>query len=261
MSLLSKLQTTTPVETQDRDSKGSGKFTLDSNVYPAVIKVAYLDQSAKGAIAVAFEFGVQVDGAEKTYKETVYISTVTGALEKVGNDGVKYPLPKYVMVNTLCKIASGTPLLSLATEVKAVKVWNKEQRAEVPTNKEVLTGLIGKQVILGLIEEEHMHWDQDKASQGVTQFKNRIDKVFNLQGQTESEIIANATPEFINYWIETNRGKLIDCKEQSTKATTVTTPSVQNSPFAQSTAQPATATTPDVQASPFAKNAVQPIFG
>lgn len=251
MSILAKLQNNPVIETADKDFVGSGKFTLDSNVYPATVKVAYLDEYASGAIFVAFEFSVETKGTQKTYKENICISNKAGSLTYVGKDGTPQAMPGYVLVDTLCKLASGKALFELGTEQKMVKVWNKEQRAEVPTNKEVITGLIGTTLVLGILEEEYNHYNEEKARAGETQLKNRIAKVFNSKGQTQSELITEAAPAFINSWIEKNANQVIDKKE---KVTTTPTINAQQSPFAQPTA-------PVQQPQAQADASVKPLFG
>lgn len=231
MSILATLQQkAATIQTSDKDVVSDSKFTLNTGLYPALIKVAYLDQYESGAIFIALEFSVDVQGTQKSYKEQICITNKAQSLTYTGQDGQPAPMPGYAIADTLCKLASNTELFKLATEEKAVKVWNKTQRAEVPTNKEVITGLIGTKVILGIYEEKHDHYSKP----GETILRNRINKVFATNGQTLSETITGSSPEFITTWIDKNKDKVFDRTVNAstgsviaTSAGTVTTPTSQ----------------------------------
>ena len=60
MSIFSAIQNAN-LTTKEEDVLG-GSFTVPTNVYPAIIKLAYVDKSAKGAINVVFDFAILVNG-------------------------------------------------------------------------------------------------------------------------------------------------------------------------------------------------------
>ena len=69
-----------------------------------------------------------------------------------------------------------------------------------------MVDLIGKKVKLGIVQTIENKWSNGVQTSETIQ-KNSIDKVFNEDGFTLNELLAEADePEFINTWLDKNKG-------------------------------------------------------
>lgn len=213
MSLFAAIQNSN-VQTKEEDVLG-GSRTVPSNVYPAGIKLAYLDKSAKGAICVVFDFALMVNGKECTHKETFYISNAAGSFtykdKKTGEDK---PMPSFVTVDTICKVVTGKGLAELSSEKKMVKVYDYDQKAEVPQEKEVLMDLVRGKLELGILEvtvDKNVKSDTGYVPSGETRDINEVSKIFTEEGLTLVEKDAGKTEtKFKEAWIAQYADKKIN---------------------------------------------------
>ena len=213
MSLFAAIQNSN-VQTKEEDVLG-GSRTVPSNVYPAGIKLAYLDKSAKGAICVVFDFALMVNGKERNHKETFYISNAAGSFtykdKKTGEDK---PMPSFVTVDTICKAVTGKGLTELSSEKKMVKVYDYDQKAEVPQEKEVLMDLVRGKLELGILEvtvDKNVKSDTGYVPSGETRDTNEVSKVFTEDGLTLVEKDAGKTEaKFKEAWIAQYADKKIN---------------------------------------------------
>lgn len=208
MSIFQKLTTTTDIETE-KDTLGGSKFTAwESGVYDTVIDLAYAEESKGGAMGIVFVFKTQ-DGKE--LKQTIY---VTSGKEKgqlnyyVDKNGTKKYLPGFMQVNDICLLTTGEELSDLETETKVLSLYDFNMKKEVPTKREVLIDLMGKEITLGvtkIIEDKY-------NAPGETRTVNDIAKVFRFSDkQTANEIRSEATvAEFYEAWKEKNTGITIN---------------------------------------------------
>lgn len=209
-NLFAKLQAKAQ-QTKTADTDYSGKFTVNTGAYTAKIRLAYLDTSPKGAAFVALDVMLNINGKSRQYKEEIYISNRDGELTyKDKQTGEHKPLPGFVTVDTLCKLAIDKPFAELDTETKKIKIKNRKTKQDENLDKEILMDLIGAELILGITEEKSDHWDADKSAQGETQLKNHISKVFNADGATLPEVEAKAEPKYLETWKEQNTDKVVD---------------------------------------------------
>jgi hypothetical protein len=193
----------------DKDSLGGSKYTpLDSGVYDTVIDLAYVDESKGGAMSVNFVFKTQ-EGKE--LRQNIY---VTSGAEKgklnyyVDKEGNKKYLPGFNTVNDICLLANGTALNEVETETKVLSIYNFDQKKEVPTKKEVLVDLIGKEVTLGILKVI-----EDKYNKpGETRTINDISKVFRTDDKlTVNEVKSEETESaFYAAWSEKNTGLVVN---------------------------------------------------
>lgn len=205
MSIFKKLATDTSIEL-DKDTLGSGsKFgPWESGVYETVIDLAYVDESKGGAISVNLTFKTQ-EGKE--LRQTIYITSnkEKGQLNYyVTPEGVKKYLPGFTTINDLCLLTVGEELSDLETETKVLSLYDHAARKEVPTKKEVITELMGKDITLGVVKVI-----EDKFNApGETRTVNEISKVFRSTDQmTSNEIRAEETEAtFCKEWAEKNTG-------------------------------------------------------
>lgn len=204
MSLLSGLTTSNDIAAE-KDSVGGG-FVLDSNVYNFTIKLAFLQKAASDALSLVVHLTTEDN---KDVRQQFWM---TSGKEKgcknyyVDKNGDKQYLPGFNMANSLCLLTVGKEISQMETETKVVNLYNSESKAEVPTNVEMLTELLGKQVLGGLIKQVVDKTAKDAAGNyqptGETREENELDKLFRERdGKTTAEILAQA-PEavFIKTW-------------------------------------------------------------
>ena len=218
MSLLSGLTTSNDIAAE-KDSVGGG-FVLDSNVYNFTIKLAYLQKAASDALSLVVHLTTEDN---KDVRQQFWM---TSGKEKgcknyyVDKKGDKQYLPGFNMANSLCLLTVGKEVSQMKTETKVVNLYNAEAKAEVPTNVEMLTELLGKQVLGGLIKQVVDKTAKDAAGNyqptGETREENELDKLFRERdGKTTAEILAQA-PEAV--FIETWKKKWVgQVKDKSTK--------------------------------------------
>ena len=216
MSLFKKLETSTAIET-DKDVLGGSKFSpWDSGVYDAVIDLAYVEESKGGALGVNFTFKTQ-EGKE--LRQTIY---VTSGKEKgqlnyyETKEGTKKYLPGFTLVNDLCLLTVGDELSDLETETKVLSIYSFDAKKEVPTKKEVLTDLLGKDITLGVLKVIEDKYN----SPGETRTVNDISKVFRTEDKmTANEIRAEETEaSFYEAWKEKNTGVVINKANKGKKS-------------------------------------------
>lgn len=215
MSALANLGYDNSIE-EPKDTLGSGSFIRNSAVYLMKIAMAYLVTSKDGAKGVAFIFK---DKDDQEYRETVYVTSKTekGGKHYSEKDGKKSYLPGFLIADAISLLSTGKSLSEQDTEKKLVKVWNKEAGTEVPTEVDCLTGLIGKDIQLGILKISA--W---KQAQNTTTGKwedtdelretNTIDRVFHAKhGKTVAECKAKKEDaEFLEEWKTAWEGKIKD---------------------------------------------------
>ncbi len=202
MSLLGGLNKDESIE---RSADSVGFSALESDVYQGTIKQAYGIESDGGAKGIALE--LDLDG--RTYKETIYFTSGKEKGQKPyyeTKNGKKVFLPGYQTLDDLCAVTTEQYLASQETEEKKVKVYNRDANKELPTDVEVLVDLIGKKVQVGIIKTLENKWVKGVKTSDTVE-KNSIDKVFNEDGFTLNELLAEAEEaEFINTWLDKNKG-------------------------------------------------------
>ena len=234
MSLFAAIQQSN-VTTKEADVLG-GARTVPTNVYPAAIKLAYLDQSASGAISVVFDFALMVNGNERSHKETIFISNRNKEFTyKDKQTGEAKPMPGFVTVDSICKAVLGKSITQLSTEKKTIKVYDFTQKAEVPVDKEVLMDLLKGRLEIGLMEVTVDKNIKDASgayvASGETRDQNEVSKVFSADGLTSLEVESGVTEtKFKDAWIKQYADKKINKAKGATtgaKAGGVTKPAPQ----------------------------------
>ena len=213
MSLFNKLTSDGLEESQDR----LGGFSpFDSDIYIGTIKVAYAGTSSGGATSVS----VVVDADGKEYRETFYVTNKKGENFFISQDKKKVPLPGFTVVDDICLIASGKPLANQETEEKVIKLYDFEQRAEVPKSVPVLTDLIGQKIALGILKQLENKNAKNAAGEyeatEETREVNVVDKVFHPEMKLTVAEARNGKedPEFWDKWVEKNKGTVRDKTEK-----------------------------------------------
>lgn len=214
MSALKNLVTDETIANES-DSLGSGGI-LNSGLYNAKITMAYVTTAASGATGLVLQ--AKTDQG-KDIKQTLWMTAGTA---KGGNnyyldkEGKKQYLKGFMDASSLALLTVGKEISELDTEQKVVGVYNFEAKAEVPTKVDVVTELLGKEIIIGLIRQTVDKTKKNDAGvyapTGETREENEIDKLFRAADRmTTAEIRAAANdPVFINNWAEKWTDKVKD---------------------------------------------------
>lgn len=197
-------------ESQDR----LGGFSpLETDIYTGVIKALYGGASAGGAKSVTLI--AEFNGKE--YKETFYVTNKKGEnffLNKDDNKK-KVPLPGFTVVDDICLIATGNPLSAQQTEEKVIKLYDYEQKKEVPTAVPMIMEAIGQKISLGILkilENKNTKVGDEYVPTAETREINAVDKVFHPEMKlTVAEARAGVEEaKFWDSWSDRNKGNTRD---------------------------------------------------
>lgn len=211
MSVFKNLTTDGLEETEDRLG---GYSPFDSDIYIGKVKLAYTGTSSGGAMFIALNLATE-DGRE--YQETVYVTNRQGENFYLHpqNRSKKVPLPGFTVIDDLCLVTTGAPLSEQPTEQKTVKLYDFEEKKEVPKVVDVLVELLEKDVAVGILQNtvDRMKKEgNDYVPTGETRQENVIDKVFHPELKlTVAEARNGLTePKFWDSWLERNQGQIRD---------------------------------------------------
>ena len=218
---------------QPKDVLGGQFGAVDSGVYDATIKLVYAGQSDKGARFVDVTLGINANGQMRDYNERLYVTNRQGQ-PYYERDGKKNPLPDYTVANDLALLSTGHDLSAQPFEEKLIKLYDRNAQAEVPTKVMVATGMLGKQVKIGVLKAIEAKTKKNETSgdydpvfeNGVLQTRetNTIDKVFHHDTHlTVSEFVRKNAgqldkAEFMDQWANKNDGRVVDKTTKITAA-------------------------------------------
>ena len=200
----------TEKEEVEQDSLG-GKKILSQDVYPAIIEMAYLRESLSSK-SVALNVVFRTDAGDIIEKPYWFIN-------KEGNnfttkDGKQRDTFGMTQLKALSRVAIGGDIPDTTIEPKTIKKYDFDARKEVPTEVQMMMGLVKAPVQIAVT---HL-----KRNKGVKQAdgkykdvgelieENDIAKVFSTDGHTASEIMEGVEAEFITEWLDHNKGKVVD---------------------------------------------------
>lgn len=204
MSLLKNLKTDDTIA-NERDSVG-GSGPMDSGLYPSTISLAYLKKSDGGALALVLHAKT---AAGKEIRDTLWMTSGTakgGNNFYIDKNGAKQYLPGFLLANGLSLLTVGKDLSDLDTEQKVVKLYSSEAKAEVPTKVDMVTDLLGQDILVGVIKQVVDKTQKNDAGEyvptGETREENVIDKFFRARDRmTVAEILAKAeAASFADTW-------------------------------------------------------------
>lgn len=210
----------------DSDRLGGG-FVWDGGAYPVTILAAYAGKSAGGAGSMSFE--VQGDDGRKfKFTEWVTSGDAKGNKPYYERDGKKSYLPGFNNVNAISMFCVQKELNSLTFETKILKLRDKVQKKDVPTEVPMAIELIGKQFILGLEKHEVNKTKKvgndyvpvhkpDQPTVPDTKFENQVGKIFYAANNATIAELREAkqkgvavSADFYPKWVEANTGKVIN---------------------------------------------------
>ena len=227
---------------EDADTVGSSFGPIPSGLYNSKVTMAFFGKSKGGAMSLTLH--LETD-AGQAIRETMWITSgdAKGNLNTYVDKktGEKKYLPSFVNANNLCLLTVGKEIAEVTAEEKVVKLYSYVERAEVATPVQMLTELIGQEVLIGvlnILENKQVKNDAGvyvNDPSGATREKNEIDKFFRASDRMlKAEIAAGATEAvFVDTWDAKFTGVQ---KDNSVK---VATAGVQSAAFgAASTAKP-----------------------
>ena len=202
---------------KESDVLGGGFAPLETAIYGAVIKSAYLHTAASGARAVVF--AADINGKE--YRETMYYSSNTNNGLKTyfidNTTGKKRNLPGFATIDSLCIIAAGMLFTSMTPVPKIQNIYNYDLSKDVPTEVQMLDALTDKPVYLAI--QNVLENKQIKntvtgkyVDTAKTRNVNNIVKVFHPTTKMTAVEIAegSAVAAFYESWETTKTGITID---------------------------------------------------
>lgn len=210
MSIFGNLTNEGLEETTDR----LGGFQIRAtDIYPATIKAAYAGQSAGGARNVT----IVVELPDGEYSETIYVTNKKGEnwFLNQNDKSKKVPLPGFTTVDDICLVTTGKPLAEQDSEEKVVKIYDFDERKELPKAVPMLVDLIGQTLFLGIVQQTVDKNQKNESTgeyepTGETRDENVIEKVFHDPTKmTVVEARQGATePVFFEKWLSKNKGNV-----------------------------------------------------
>lgn len=193
-----------------KDKDNSGSFVLNTGIYKATVKSHYLTNNAKNAVEA--HLTLDINGGDHNF--TIAL-TWDGDNSKIGSivkdfktkqGGVfKKVKPGYVTLNSLTKITMGKSLKEVSQVKKMVEVQNWETKNKEKKQAYVIEGLDGVKFNVGIIHKQY-------ESQSTNKIKdtNAIDKIYNENNQTLSEIENNSSSTYAERFMSEKAGKIFD---------------------------------------------------
>ena len=228
MSLLKNLASDASIA-NETDSVG-GTRVLSSALYNLKVTLAYIKVAASGAMALELVFKTDTSA---DVRQTLWM---TGGKDKGGKnyyekDGQKHYLPGFLLANSLSLLTVGKELSELDTEEKVVKLYSYEAKAEVPTKVQMVTDLLGQEIVAGVLRQTVDKTKKNDATgkyepTGETRDENEIDKFFRARDKlTTAEIRAGLTEaSFATTWEEKWKDQVRDRSTKKTGAGTAGAP-------------------------------------
>lgn len=200
---------------EERDVIGGQVFETD--MYLMKIKMMYLDQSKGGAHNL--NIVGTIDG--QNYNETIYFTNKAGQnFYKDKQSGEKRSMPGFNQINNMCQLLAGKPFAEMAMEEKTIKVYDYEEKKELPVPRKVLTetiGMLAYPAITKITENKQVKNGLGayvNDPKGATRDKNEITKWFDEEKRTLPEKKAGKDAKFFEEWLKSYKGKTRDKVEK-----------------------------------------------
>ncbi len=210
MSFFSKLKSEGLEESQDRLG---GYAAKETDIYTGKIKMAYAGKAKSGAQSVT----IIQDQNGSEYRETIYVTNKKGENWFANKDdpSKRVPLPGFTIMDDICMVTVGCSLAEIETEEKMVKIYDPDQKKELPKAVQVLTPLLGQEVSLGIrkiLENKTKKEGDEYVATSEERTTNVIEKVFH----TETKMTVAEGRQgldagvFWDAWLEKNKGQVQD---------------------------------------------------
>lgn len=197
---------------EDQGDRLGGGGTIESGVYDATVKLAYVGKS-QSSNAMSVTVHLDIDGFE--YRETVWVTNKDNQNYYVpkNDPNKKVTLPGYVTINDLCLLTTGYGLTDQDMEEKVVRLYDFDQKADVPKSVPVITSILGKPITTAIfkniVSKRAKGADGKYHATGDTREENEVDKFFHYESKRTVTELKNQMDEaiFIAKWKEKNAGK------------------------------------------------------
>lgn len=220
MSLFKNLGTEGLAEKEDRIG---GARVLNTEIYEGTIKMAYAQKSSGGALGITLI--IMINGNE--LNTTQYVTDKNGNnffhpkdKNNQPNLNMKNPLPGFTVIDDLCLVTTGAPLKDQDTEQKTVRIYNFDEKKELPTVVDAMTGLIGTTAYFAMFKDLVNIEERDSNNMyqvtNKTREQNEIVKVCHFPSKVtvkEAQIAAENSAEAEPIWFDEWRNKWVDPNE------------------------------------------------
>lgn len=193
---------------------GANSGVAPTDVYPAVIKMAYVSTADSGAMAV--NVVIAIPSLNREHRETVYVTNKAGQNFYVDkNTHKQVALPGFVLINELCLVATNKPLTDQATENKVIKLYDYELKKEVPTEVPVIIDLLDADIeicLVHLMENKKMkNASGDYVATAEVREHNVIEKVLDpASHRTVNEALSDSEAKFHPLWLDKHKDTVRD---------------------------------------------------
>jgi hypothetical protein len=206
-----------PASTEvEEDFVGGGSYTLDTDLYTGVLKLAYLTKSKGGANAM--NFVINIDGKDHTFTE--WMTTKSGAITYVDkkDNTISHNLPGYSKVESACLLYAGKYVGKMDAEDQVVKIYDYDAKKDLPQSVTCFTELHGEEVCVA-IQRQTVDKNKDDGSgnyvpTGETRDQNEIVKFLAVGSEvTISEVqkfVENLGGTFADVVEEGDLGKALE---------------------------------------------------
>lgn len=197
---------------EDQGDRLGGGGTIDTGIYDGTVKLAYVGKSQSSQ---SMSITVHLDFSGFEYRETIWVTNRNNENYYVPkNDPTKkVTLPGYVTINDLCLLTTGYGLAEQDMEEKVVKLYDFEQKADVPKSVPVITSILGKPITAAIfknvVSKRAKGADGNYHATSETREENEVDKFFHFDSKRTVTELKNQIDEaiFIEKWKEKNAGK------------------------------------------------------
>jgi hypothetical protein len=210
---ISNLSIGSDVEKPRHDTLGVA-YTKDTGLYPCIVDMAYLGKSAKGAMSLNLHLRLASDNS--IIRQTLWVTSgdAKGNRNFYINNGKKFLLPGMQLADQIAHITTGQELGDLTPEPKTIKLWDRDAQAEKPTEVPVLTEMLNKKLVIGLLKIRKNRREQNAEGEYVPvraeRIYNEIDKVFHESGHSVTEKETGVEAEFHQQWASKYGDRMVD---------------------------------------------------
>ena len=203
------------------DDYVGGGGVLDTDIYEAVIKYAYIG-SSKSSDARSLNLCLKINNMEVT--RAIWMTNGKGEITyKDKKTGEEKNLPGYNQVNSLCMLLCSKEVGEMDVEDKTFNLYDYESKKEIPTSVECFTELHDQKLSVAVQRQTVDKTEKNEATQdyeptGETRDQNEFIKFFP-EGKlvTISEVahfISTLGGDFDEVLSEGNLGKAINKMEE-----------------------------------------------
>jgi hypothetical protein len=174
---------------KQEDRVGGGGGLWDTGVYDGRIKMAYAGKYKSGAQFIALTLAV----GSREYRQQILITNGKGE-NYYTKDSKKIPLMGFSMIDSLCMLATESPLSAQDVEEKVINIYDFEQKKEVPTATPVLVSLLNQPITFAiekqLVNKQEKNGNGDYVDTAEETEKNELQKFYHTETKltiTEAE--------------------------------------------------------------------------